>query len=203
MYLKNGYLKNLKEFSLEKKLEEVQKNGDQRSPRELFLEITAIQIAQQFFPTIEKKIFHNFSDVGIKPSNKPYYVDIYEKNDLGSFSGIVKVPYWIGIPDDYDEKCEIRCYKNGLLHGLDISDDGSLFHIDTYKNGILNGPQKEYWYGTLFYKGKYLGGKKHGVWRQWYIQTIKKDYEKIYDHGVLLNSICWDEKGKEIKCEEK
>ena len=86
-----------------------------------------------------------------------------------------------GVSKQYDIKGQIIreiSYKNNLIYGNCVFyEDGVIYAETYYKNGIPDGPCKDY----------YDNGK------------IKHEYVQHPD-GSTTNNICYDKKGKKIKC---
>ena len=50
--------------------------------------------------------------------------------------------------------------------------------------GEKHGPWEEYWFnGTLWFKGTYSNGKRHGLYKSYYLHNGKLDYIVNYVNG--------------------
>jgi len=66
-----------------------------------------------------------------------------------------------------------------------LFDDNNPSSVYYHKNGTLNGPLKNYYYGNkLSYEGNYLMGEQQGRWN-FYYENGKLSYTETYDNGRL------------------
>ena len=121
---------------------------------------------------------------------------------------------------------ESKFYKNDSLHGLQKTwhPNGQIMSEAEWENGTVNGYAKN-WYenGQLESEAIYVNGKRNGeqlswhengkLWGKTYFIENKKDSihyewyenevlksERHYNLNQLIKELCFDEKGKEIKC---
>lgn len=118
----------------------------------------------------------------------------FYKND--SLHGLQKT--WF-----YNGQLQWECnYKNGKKDGelRRWYDNGQIRELFKYKNGKLNGEQLA-WHENGKMEGKtyFIENKKDSIHYEWYENEVPKR-ERHYVSNQLIKELCFDEKGKEIKC---
>ena len=99
---------------------------------------------------------------------------------------------------------EMKIYKNGRVEGIwkKWDENGQL----RFESDVTYGEKKgwENWFyknGQIWLEGFYMGEQKDGIWKM-YFENGQLDVEIHYNNGKIISRKCWDEDGKEIKCEE-
>ena len=70
---------------------------------------------------------------------------------------------------------ENKTFQNGNGELMDYYDNGNIFSISSYKNGILDGKYEEYHTnGKIAIRGKYSSSNKKGEWLEFSKRGILK-----------------------------
>lgn len=158
-----------------------------------------------------KVYVENFNELRIKSSEGP----MDKENRIGEWkyyyaNGVLKEVNSYkdgelnGKSTSYHENGKVHqemMYENGMAQGYyrKFNQLGILMEEGYYENNLLHGPITEYYYGgELSEKAFYWKGKKNGEQVSYRLDGTIDDVF-IYHHGILLNAVCYDQTGKEIK----
>lgn len=90
-------------------------------------------------------------------------------------------------------------YHNGEEfsgEAVDVSDDGKIIALLTYRDGILNGPHWEnHPDGSRAEEGTYTDGRATGVYRAWHPNGQPSKYYEFDERGNIAVKMSWDANG--------
>ncbi|HEY1174490.1 MAG TPA: hypothetical protein VGH19_24205 [Verrucomicrobiae bacterium] len=141
--------------------------------------------------------------------NLPWYQKPFQ-----SFRPIKRIPYRDGLIhgsvillNEASHETHIQQYRGGKEHGIDclLNPDGSLSHLVSSKNGMLDGPRIDCWTNGLLSEVEHFSSnKRNGFLRKWsetgrlIEEAISSDYRHswwLHHNGAKSNEIKFSTNG--------